>query len=94
MGWTAYAGIGDGTRGKRSRANASKLGNTVPEDILKEPLKQQKELAGIGASRSPTHIRPRLELGARLSSSRPQSVAMKIAGHKNWIDLSARRDRV
>jgi len=66
----------------------------VPEDILKEPLKQQKELAGIGASRSPTHIRPRLELGARLSSSRPQSVAMKIAGHKNWIDLSARRDRV
>jgi hypothetical protein len=52
------------------------------EDILKEPLKQQKELAGIGASRSPTHIRPRLELGARLSSSRPQSVAMKITGHK------------
>jgi hypothetical protein len=42
MGWTAYAGIGDGTRGVVW----------------------------------------------------PQSVAMKIAGHKNWIDLSARRDRV
>src|SRR4026207_2011765 len=52
------------------------------EDILKEPLRQQKERAGSGASRSPTHIRPRLELGARLSSSRPQSVAMKITGHK------------